>query len=314
MVRRAKVPNSPRLFDLVADWMRELRAEAKSPNTSTSYRQSVMAFLGHLSDDGDSAHCEVHVTDVDRGMLVDYFVWLHETYADTSTMVHYIGLRRFFAFLVDYDEIPGGVNPMRWIKRPQPAIKPVEILTEDQIRRLLATVEKGKSLSEKRDHAIIRLFLATGMRLSELGNLQLEDIHLDEGYAYIRRGKGGNARTTAFGLQVTRALSQYIHVRGRSCFALLPDLWISKFGRLRTISIRNMLAARGEQADIEKLHAYLFRHFFAHSYLAQGGQENHLLQLAGWADSKMVQERYGASKRRERAINEHHKLRIGEDL
>jgi integrase/recombinase XerD len=140
-------------------------------------------------------------------MLADYFEWLHDTYADTSTMVHYTGLRRFFAFLVDYDEIPSGVNPMKWIKRPVPAIKPVEVLSGEQIRRLLASVEKGKSLSEKRDFAIIRLFLATGMRLSELANLQLEDVHLDEGYAYIRRGKGGNARVAAFGPQVARSIS-----------------------------------------------------------------------------------------------------------
>ena len=86
------------------------------------------------------------------------------------------------------------------------------------------------------------------------------------------------------------------------------------FGRMRTISIRNMLAARGNAVGIDHLHAHLFRHYHAHAFLAAGGQENHLLELAGWKDSKMIQQRYGASKRRERAINEHHKLHVGEDL
>jgi site-specific recombinase XerD len=106
LARAPKVPNSPRRYDLAADWMRELLAEAKSRNTIISYQQAAMIFQGHLSEASDPAHCEVCVTDVDRGMLVDYFAWLHDTYADTSTMVHYIGLRRFFAFLVDYYELP----------------------------------------------------------------------------------------------------------------------------------------------------------------------------------------------------------------
>jgi hypothetical protein len=58
-------------------------------------------------------------------------------------MVHYIGLRRVFAFLVDYHEIPGRVNPMKWIKRPVPAIKLVEVLTVQS----LAFVPVARSLA-----------------------------------------------------------------------------------------------------------------------------------------------------------------------
>ena len=57
---------------------------------------------------------------------------------------------------------------------------PVPVLTEKQIKALLATCEGSKVLEDQRDYAVLRLFIDSGMRLSELTNLKVDDVDLDE--------------------------------------------------------------------------------------------------------------------------------------
>jgi integrase len=308
---RPKVPQSASLISLLPDWIRELKAQNKSPRTIRNYPKLLQHFCRYLSPDGDAAHCTVTVTEVSRELLAGYFGYLYSIWSESSVQTAHIALSSFFHFCLEYDELTGE-NPMRWVKRPKPIPKETPILSDEEIRALLATCDKSKAFMDKRDYAILRTFLATGLRVDELGSLLLSEVHLDEGLIHIRRGKGGKPRTVAIGPKVVRALGQYIHVRARHLHVNLPDLWLGRRGKLQPATIRWMVYKRAEEAHIEHLHPHMFRHWFAHGYLASGGQESDLLQLAGWSDSRMIRERYGASRATERAVNEHHRLGIGE--
>ena len=81
-----------------------------------------------------------------------------------------------FAYLVEDGEITA--SPMARMKPPHVPDEPVPVLGDDELRRLLAACE-GKGFEKRRDMAIVRLFLDSGLRLAELANLRVEDLDLD---------------------------------------------------------------------------------------------------------------------------------------
>jgi site-specific recombinase XerD len=309
MPRGPKVPLTASLLALEPSWMRSLRAENKSPRTLEGYHKSLQHFCRWLSPDGDARHCTTRVGEVDREMLEAYFGQMYQESSENSVLTRHIALRVFFEFCIEYDEL--GANPMRWIKRPMPALKDIPVLTDEQIRRLLSTCERGKSFNDKRDYAILRTFLSTGTRIAELCALRLVDVALDAGIVHVDRGKGGAGRPVAIGARTAKAIDQYIHLRERHRLAHYPGLWLSQQGQLSIKRCRAMVTERARAAGLEGVHPHAFRHWFSHGYLAAGGQESSLKTLAGWKSSKML-ERYGRSMAKERAIAEHHSLGIGE--
>ena len=88
------------------------------------------------------------------------------------------------------------------MKPPHVPDEPVPVLGDDDLRRLLAACE-GKGFEERRDMAIVRLFLDSGMRLAELANLRVEDLDLDQDVAIVV-GKGRRPRACPFGSKTAR--------------------------------------------------------------------------------------------------------------
>jgi len=108
-------------------------------------------------------------------------------------------------------------------------------------------------------------------------------------------GKRARPRACPFGAKTAAALDRYLHARARFPKAGTTDvLWIGVRGPLGTAGIRSIVERRGEKAGIGHVHAHLFRHSFAHQWLADGGSENDLMRLVGWRTREMLN-RYGAS-------------------
>ncbi len=104
-------------------------------------------------------------------------------------------------------------SPMERVKQPKPQKKLIAVIRDDDTKKVLGTC-KGKDFVQLRDEAIIRLYYNTGARLSEVGNLSLEDLNQDTDSVHYH-GKGNKDRRVRYGPKTARAISRYLRARAK---------------------------------------------------------------------------------------------------
>jgi site-specific recombinase XerD len=292
------------LAPLAEEWTFHLRAEHRSPRTIRSYRDAVA-----LLDDFCTNHDIDDVAAIDRKVVEKWVLWMGELgHADASIQLRFAAAKSFFRWLVDEEIVTA--NPFDKLRQPQGEDRPPAVPSDDDLRRLLASI-RGKDFTSRRDLALIRLLLDSAARVSEIVGLQLDDLNLSEGVATVR-GKGNRIRQVPFGDKTAAALAAYLRERNKLPNASRPKLWLSTRGPLSYSAAYRICVKRGEAVGI-KFHPHMSRHWAAHNWIAQGNSEGDLMYIGGWKSATVMQ-RYGRSVRAERAREAHRRAAPGDRL
>jgi site-specific recombinase XerD len=279
------------LADAIQDWHLALRASNLAPRTISSYVDAAERLAGFVGS-GAEVHQLTH-RDIQR-FLVHLAETPHQRTGRPVTASYVAGiyrrLQQLFRWLEEEGEIPS--SPFRRLRPPAVPTRPVPVLTDGEIRRLLST-------RDRRSQALLRVLLDTGVRVSELVSMRRDNPRLVQ-------GKGRRPRTVFWSHTTELAVRRYLRTRSDDHEAV----WVGRAGPLTASGVRQVVRDEGRRAGIDGLHPHRLRHTFAHRWLLAGGSPEDLMTLAGWSSREMLT-RYGAAGRQVRAEEAYRRVHLG---
>jgi integrase/recombinase XerC/integrase/recombinase XerD len=206
--------------------------------------------------------------------------------ASTSIQTYIRALRAFFNWLYQQGYTPE--NRLVNLKPPKATTKIVDILKGDEISRIFRCLDRDTAAGE-RNYAMLLLLLDSGLRLSEMINLKLDDVNIEGGYLKVL-GKGNKERIVPFGASVQKSLMRYLlHFKPIPFNPTFQNVFLTLDGRQFSKNGVKMTFQRiAEKSGVKRLHPHLCRHTFATNYLINGGDVFSLQQILGHTSLEMV--------------------------
>jgi tyrosine recombinase XerC len=268
-----------------------IHGEGKSPRTITAYMKDLSQFYNFIEryfEDSD-----IQLDQISPQMIRDWFLHLHKQQVGNRSLARKAAaLQSFFSWLKLTHRI--SKNPMDKIKRPKFEKGLPHYFTEEEMLNLLNLPDQS-NIFGVRNRAILELLYSSGLRISELADLQLNDIDLKRGLVRVK-GKGNKERIIPVGKSAIEAIESYLPVRDN----------------LKQEYSSNKLFLTKSGKDFDHRQLYKILHHYFQLIARQKGYSPHTIRhsfathlLARGADLRALQEMLGHSNLETTAIYTH---------
>ena len=268
--------------DRFEQYLREVKQA--SENTVQSYRRDLMQMITYLEEKGIREAAKVTKTS-----LHGYILHMEEQGKAATTISRMMAaIKAFF----NYECMQARIrrNPAESLHAPKVEKKAPVILSVDQVSALLAQ-PSGQTPKEIRDKAMLALLYATGIRVSELVGIQMEDINMNIGFLVCRDGE--RERTIPFGRSAKAALEEYLeHARNELLRGKGSDYFFVNCtgGAMSRQGFWKIIKYYGEKAGIEEdITPHTLRHSFAAHLIARGADMRAVQTILGHSDMATTQ-------------------------
>ncbi len=262
----------------INSYLRRLRYEKNaSPNTISAYTNDLIHFCTYLGRD---------IIDAQEEEVFDYLVSLREEDGDLSTKTIARKISCFRSYYKDLMRLElREDSPMQGIDTPKVAKKLPMTISEEELDILFNAMNKNLTFAPLRDLLIFEILYSCGLRVSELCNLTISQIYLEEEVLRIL-GKGDKERLVPMSGRLVNLLHQYIPVRyeylqGVACDCLITSKFKKKVSRM---FIWKVMKKYSQELNITELHPHMLRHAFATHLLAHGADLRMIQELLGHSD------------------------------
>ena len=254
-----------------------------SDNTLQSYRRDIEQYEKYVSDN------KINYLKVTEETILEYMEYLREENKKESTISRSLAsIRSFYQYLIRVKKIKK--DPTMTIESPKISKRTPNILTSKEVE-LLLDQPKDVDLKGTRDKAMLEFAYATGMRVTEMISLDIDDVKLDEGYV-VCRGRS-KSRNIPLGSMSLKALKEYIDdarpylIRDESEEALFVNVIGT---RLTRQGFWKIVKYYKEQAHLEKdITPHVLRHSFATHLLQNGADLKAIQTMLGHSDISSTQ-------------------------
>ena len=258
-----------------------------SNNTIAAYRNDLAQFAEYVSTQSGTSW-----TSVDKEMIVGYILDLKEREYASSTVARKVAaIKSYFHFLTSEEVVQD--DPTATLDSPKVKKRLPVTLSYEDVTRLLAVPADNDSAKSIRDKALLELLYATGMRVTEIVSLDLEDINLASATVRVTRGKGGKERILPIHGRAVQSLEHYLS-KGR--IQLLKDpkeraLFLNHRGQRLTrqglwLIIKHYVHEAGITSEVTP---HTLRHSFATHLLNGKADLRHVQELLGHANISTTQ-------------------------
>ena len=247
-----------------------------SPHTIDAYRRDLLQVTGYLESR------KVRLSRVDNIILRGWLAELHQkNISKTSAARKLAAVRSFFQFCLKRRILEA--NPAKIVTRPKLDDPVPGFLSEGEMEQFLDLPDASDKLGP-RDRAIFEMFYATGIRVSELVGLDLDDVGLEERLIRVR-GKGKKERLVPFGRTAAESLSAYLEKRMLLMKGNFSDpaIFLNYRGeRITARSVERLVAKYIRRTSVRrKISPHSLRHSFATHLLGRGADLRVIQELLG---------------------------------
>ena len=267
-------------IDQFLDYLRH--EKAYSSHTISAYRRDLQHFLLYCSRFELLNWSQIKANDVRQFSATRH----RQGQSGRSIQRALSAVSRFFQYLARENQVEA--NPVDSVSAPRGKKRLPAVMDVDQMERLLRI--EGDDVLIVRDLALMELFYSSGLRLSELVNLDVGDVDLADRTARVT-GKGNKTRIVPVGKQALIAIKTWLKHRSELSNSDEPALFLSQRGtRLRQRSIQQRMRDWGlKQGLAEQVYPHRLRHSFASHVLESSGDIRAVQELLGHANISTTQ-------------------------